>query len=288
MSDVNSDGHPDILYVEGNYNGGALHVLTGSGAGTFQRKQDVPLPSGVCYTVCYINPGDINGDGITDIVLNASVTGPNATGGAVAALIGNGDGTFQPPIVSTFATSSFSTLTTTGRIGIGDLNGDGAADVTVPDPYNGQIDVLLGDKTGHFHFGNSVTDQSYPISAILRDLNGDGHLDLITLSAISGTAYVAFGKGDGTFAAGTNYSAGQISPIFYDIDGDGIPDLIFSTYDSTNAVYDLTFSKGKPDGTFATATALTTILPLQLLDIGNYAGNGRADLLITTPSGFGV
>lgn len=288
MADVNGDGHPDILYVEANYSGGALHVLTGSGAGTFQRKQDVPLPPGVCYPVCYINLGDINGDGIPDIVLNATVTGTNASGGAVAALLGNGDGTFQSPIVSTFTTSYYSALTATGRIGIGDVNEDGAADLVLPDPDNGQIDVLLGDKTGHFHPGSSITDQSYPMNAILRDVNGDGHLDLITLSALSGTAYVAFGKGDGTFATGTNYSTGQISPIFHDVDGDGIPDLVFGTYDSTNAVYDLVFSKGNADGTFATATALTTILPEQLLDIGDYAGNGRADLLITTPSGFGV
>jgi hypothetical protein len=288
MADVNGDGHPDILYVEANYSGGALHVLTGSGAGTFHRTQDVPLPSGVCYTVCYINIGDINGDGVPDVVLNAVVTGTNPTGGAVAALLGNGDGTFQTPIVSTFTTSSYSALTTTGKIGIGDLNGDGAADLVLPDPYNGQIDVLLGDKTGHFHLGGSVTDQSYPIKAILHDVNGDGHLDLITLSAISGQAYVAFGKGDGTFATGTSYTTGQLSPIFYDVDGDGIPDLVFAQYDATNQLYDLVYSKGNTDGTFATAAALTTILPQQLLDIGDYTGDGRADLLISLPSGFGV
>jgi hypothetical protein len=286
MADVNGDGHPDLLYVEANVNGGALHVLTGSGDGTFQRAQDVPLPAGVCYTVCYISIGDINGDDVPDIVLNATPLGNSPSGSSVAALIGNGDGTFQAPIVSNFPTTS--TASTPGKIGIGDLNGDGAADLALPDPTNGQVHILLGDNTGHFHAGTSITDQSYPIKAILRDINGDGHLDLITLPSISGTAFIAFGKGDGTFATGTSYSTGQIPPIYYDIDGDGIPDLVFSNYDSTNSVYDLVYSKGNADGSFATAVALTTILPRQLLDIGNYTGSGRADLLITMPSGFAV
>ena len=286
MADVNGDGHPDLLYVEANVNGGALHVLTGSGAGTFQRAQDVSLPAGVCYEGCYITVGDINGDRVPDIVLNATPLGNSPSGSAVAALIGNGDGTFQAPIVSNFPMAY--TVDTPGKIGIGDLNGDGAADLALPDPMNGQIHILLGDNTGHFHAGTSVTDQSYPIKAILRDINGDGHLDLITLPAISGTAFVAFGNGDGTFAAGTSYSTGQLPPIYYDVDGDGIPDLVFGNYDSTNSVYDLVYSKGNADGTFATPVALTTILPQQLLDIGNYTGSGRADLLITMPSGFGV
>lgn len=287
VADVNRDGHPDLVYVDAKYNGGALHVLTGSGIGTFRRAQDVPLPAGVCYsnTLCYINIGDINGDGIPDIVLNAAPTGAKTTGSAVAALIGNGDGTFQPPIISTFSTTN--SVSTPGEIGIGDINADGAADLAIPDPINGQVYVLLGDRSGHFHPGTNVSDHSDPIKILLRDLNADGHLDLIALSPY-GTAYVALGKGDGTFATGTSYSTGYVQPMLYDIDGDGLPDLVFSQYDSTNQIYGIVYCKGNPDGTFAAATPLTTILPHQVLDIGNYTGSGRADLLITLPVGFGV
>lgn len=289
MADVNRDGHPDLLYVEtAPTGGGALHVLAGSGSGTFERTQDVDLPPGVCYQVCYIGLGDINGDGILDVVLDAApgITGNTGGEGAVAVLLGNGDGTFQAPIVSTFYVGSSTIIT--GRIGIGDVNEDGAADLLLPDAANGQVDILLGDKTGHFHLGSTISGLSDPIAVKLRDLNSDGHLDLVTLPAIAGTAYVALGKGDGTFAAGTSYTNGFIPPVFYDFDGDGIPDLVFENYDSTNAVYDLVLCKGQPDGTFAAPTPLTVTLPEQLLDAGDYTGNGRADLLINLPAGFGI
>ena len=70
--------------------------------------------------------GDFNGDGQLDLAVSSAA--------GVQILLGNGDGTFQPPRV-TYAVGYYP-----GFIVAGDFNGDGKLDVAVAD---------LGDPLGH-------------------------------------------------------------------------------------------------------------------------------------------
>src|SRR5205807_1028111 len=75
--------------VVANYNSGDVSVLLGRGDGTFepQRRFDATTaPFGLAV-------GDVNRDGIPDIVTIDSQGGSDST---VAVLLGRGDGTFQP------------------------------------------------------------------------------------------------------------------------------------------------------------------------------------------------
>jgi len=283
MTDLNRDGNLDLVYAESAFPAGALHVLLGNGSGGFQHKLDLSLPTGVCTTTCDINFGDINGDGIADIVMNGSST---AGGTFVAALLGNGDGTLQTPIISVYD-SSYYELDSSNVIAIGDLNGDHAADLVLLDTNGDHTEILLGDNSGRFHLAGTVANTVIPSDLILRDINGDGKLDLIGISPYDGEALVALGHGDGTFAAATYYAVGDYAAFLYDVDADGIPDLVFSTFNSANS-FTAAYLKGKGDGTFAAAATLATGLPNALLSVGNFAGNNRADLLVNVPAGFGI
>ncbi len=88
VADVNGDGHLDLVVA---YPGeGSVGVLLGKGDGTFQPVVKYNSGGSGASSVAV---ADVNGDGKPDIVvLNAF-----DTEGTVGVLLGNGDGTFQPP-----------------------------------------------------------------------------------------------------------------------------------------------------------------------------------------------
>jgi len=65
-----------------------------------------------------VNLGGCNGDGKLDlIVLNSCVSANNCANGTIAVFLGNGDGTFQPPV--TFDSGGFSP----SSFAVGDVTG---------------------------------------------------------------------------------------------------------------------------------------------------------------------
>jgi hypothetical protein len=99
VADFNGDGKPDILTGDGSLN-------LGNGDGTFTLG--TPVVGGALAVA------DFNGDGKADVLQQGTWT--------LLVLLGNGNGTFQPPI----STNSGASLTS---VVAGDLTGNGKADV---------------------------------------------------------------------------------------------------------------------------------------------------------------
>jgi hypothetical protein len=137
VGDLNGDGVPDIIFgsTTGSYRGG-ITVLLGNGDGTFRS----PVNSFTGNSINSLALADFNQDGVLDVAVGSSGgNGPNA----VAVLLGHGDGSFQP------AFRSYGSGALVGAVG--DLNGDGFADVVTPNVLSsGTISVLLnsGDWSG--------------------------------------------------------------------------------------------------------------------------------------------
>jgi hypothetical protein len=117
VDDMNGDGFLDLIAVQG---GGvqthAVSILLGNGDGTFQAPRVTPQfafvsPGG-------IGTGDINGDGIPDVITTGSYQ--------MLVLLGYGDGTLGAPI-PTFNT--FNPYAPNLPFEVKDLNNDGLADV---------------------------------------------------------------------------------------------------------------------------------------------------------------
>jgi hypothetical protein len=291
--DFNGDGVPDLAYdtVSVNGSGCTLHVLLGKGDGTYTDGQVIGLPSPLGGA---INIADVNEDGIPDLILGGG--GTSTTSGVVATLLGNGDGTFAVPVISTFSVSGGEGYISTARkMGIGDINGDGAVDLVIPDASNASLYILLGNKTGQFQYSGKIFNGSYPSEAFLADLNGDGHLDLVALGPTGGTVTVYLGKGDGTFATGVNYSLlyGPGNMLLIDLDGDGHLDIVAEVLAEVNSqdAPQILFLHGNGDGTFAQATPIVSSLPAPagtLIDVADYNGDGILDLVVTDKVGIGV
>jgi trimeric autotransporter adhesin len=189
--DFNRDGKTDV--ITSNFGTGTITVLIGDGTGGLTQKQTIAVGAGP-ETIAL---SDINGDGITDLV----VTNYNATN--VSVLLGNGDGTFRaaPTPTVTLGGAAFG-------VALGDINGDGKADMVVADFGNSTISVFLGDGSGGFTadgspiaVGSLASFAAYSVS--LADVNGDGKLDMVlsarSLTTGHGEVVVMLGNGNGTF-----------------------------------------------------------------------------------------
>ena len=277
-SDFNHDGNTDLVYVDGIATP-ALHVLLGRGDGTFSDAQDIALSAGSCgYLTCVINLADINQDGITDILLGGS-----GSKNQLAVMLGNGNGTFQTPVFSSITSSNGQTPSLNAQMGIGDINGDGALDLVIPDFSSASLYILLGDNTGKFTLSSHVTIYfTGHVAAFLADLNGDGKLDAVVNDQVGAQTYVFLGNGDGTFQTQTVYLSFAVS--LADMDNDGHPDLVASVYPGQIEVL-----RGNANGTFSLPIVVTTVATSDfLLAVGDYNGDGILDFVFQNPGGIGI
>ena len=167
--DVNEDGNADI--VTSNFEGSSVSVLLGDGHGSFARKDFSvpPDPFGIAIA-------DLNGDHHLDIAIgHYSGQGTDQSKNALTVLIGDGKGNFSPAKGSPFSTGNYP-----GTVTVGDLSGDGIADIAVPNYEDGTLTVYLGGRKG-------ITQANYspmrvgrtPHGVAIVDLNHDGKGDII-------------------------------------------------------------------------------------------------------------
>ncbi len=279
QGDFNGDGKTDLAYLDGGAPRG-LHILLGNGDGTFQHGQDIQLPSGIGGA---ITVADVNKDGKPDIVLGGG--GPQ---GQIGVLLGQGDGTFQAPIVSQFPAGGPSYAEINSVIGVADFNGDGAADLAAADVQDNVVYILLGNNTGSFTLKATLPSGTASTTVFTGDFNGDGHQDFIVQSVLGAGVTVFLGKGDGTFQSGVGYTGPHniTSMLLADMDGDGHLDLVVSGFGNT-----IDILHGNSDGTFATSSEGGSSYGgpgATLLAIADFNADGILDIATASDNGISI
>ena len=221
--------------------------------------------------------GDINGDGIMDIVT------ANIESNDVMVLAGDGGGSFAPVAGSPFAVGG-----SPRSVALGDVNGDGALDI-VTSNNSSDATVLAGDGGGGFEAvaGSPFAVGGQALSVALGDVNGDGTLDIVTANTFDDVVAVLAGDGGGGFAAvaGSPFAAGSNprSVALDDVNGDGELDIVTAnTFDDVVVVL-----AGDGGGGFAAVAGSPFAVgnSPQSLAVGDVNGDSALD--IVTANFFG-
>jgi hypothetical protein len=193
------------------YNENSVHVLVGSGDGTFSGPSTTSLGGG-SYSLA--TAADFSGDGIDDLAMFDSDFGK------ISVVLGDSSGVFGGP-------TRYSAYANTRALAVADVDGDLDIDLVAAGYYG--VAVVLGDGAGGFAQRQDYTAGFYPQTVAVADFNGDGALDIATTSHAYSSIDVLLGYGDGTFAYPISQSLGvgtyASALAADDFDGDGLPDV---------------------------------------------------------------
>lgn len=260
QADVNGDGVADLVVASGP-GGGTVRVVDGR-----TNKEIANFKPFSDFTGgLWIAAGDFTGDGLAEIVVGPDVGGQPVvaifSGADVVAKPGNPDDymRFIGLIDSNGKPESLDIKINGVRVAVGDVNGDGVADLVVGAGINGgpRITVIDGlrirDKTADdnikplanfFVFEDSQRDGAF---VAVGDINGDGFGDVVAGGGPSGGLRIRIMDGSAitsmgvAFGGDTNGNGGTINNFFVngddksrtgirvsvaDVDGDNLADLV--------------------------------------------------------------
>jgi Ca2+-binding RTX toxin-like protein len=342
--DINGDGIDDLIVaapgrgesyvVFGSLSGfsASLNLSRLNGSNGFRIAIDRSSVSSLSVS----GAGDINGDGIDDLIVGAFDLGAGGGIGYSESYVvfgsrsGFSAGLFLPNLNGSdgFSFNGIEAFEGLGSSvsGAGDINGDGIDDLIIGAPgaelngfYTGQSYVVFGSRSGFgasFNLSSLNGSNGFSISGTklydrlgssvsgVGDINGDGIDDLIIGAfgadpngSYSGQSYVVFGSRSG-FSASLNASSLNGSNGFIlngiaefdnssrsvsgagDINGDGIDDLIIGAPDADPNGYD----SGQSYVVFGFTTTALPTLSLSPVTLSQNEGNSGTTAFTFTVS----
>jgi reactive intermediate/imine deaminase len=219
---VDLDGDAALDLVVSNDSPDTKKVYRNDGTGRYTLVATFGRPE---WNTRHVAVGDVNGDGIPDVVLaNRGSQRPTAS----YLCLGLGGGRIAEPC-GEVSNGSATTIT------MADVNGDGALDLIVPHRDGGQGYVYINDRKGAFPTRRAFGPATATIrSAYAADLDGDGIMDLAVIDEL-GSAATIRGLPDGSFATPEPLGPAGARPYalaVHDVDQNGRPDIIVG-YTST-------------------------------------------------------
>lgn len=329
VGDLNADGFGDVAvgafgYDGGATNSGAVFIYFG-GAGTFDAVADTVLISSVTDArmgSSVAGAGDLNGDGYSDLIVGAvQYNGGQVNEGAAFVYFGGAGSSLNAVVDGDLQNNQTNSFMGGSVAGVGDVNGDGYADVAVgaaawdatANGNEGRVFVYFGGAGASFDTTVDVTLFSSQVGAAFGsgvsggDINGDGYSDIIVGASLydngqtdEGNAFAYFGSAsfdiatDGTLQsnqAGAEFG-GSVA-VVGDVNGDGYADVLVGApaYSSGQAGEGAAYLYFGGAGTSINSTVDALLesnetgaaMGRSVSGAGDTNGDGYADILIGAP-----
>lgn len=224
--------------------------------------------------------GDFNKDGKLDaavLVYNYNGGEEDSSSYAIATVLGNGDGTFQPAVLTGLSDEPAFLLA-------GEMNGDGKTELVTGTSEMCTVWTYQGNGT---FSGQSFqwSESYYPYGAVLMDVNGDGKLDLVMQDFEEDASHVVvmYGGGNGTLSFSSNIAIDNWNdaPTFAYLNGQtkGMPDLV--GIDDNNGLMEVFLWNGEGYTGHVDVPLATGSTIWGQIAIGDVNGDGMPDILIS-------
>jgi hypothetical protein len=276
IADFNHDGIPDV------FNAG--YALDGDGRGSLTTSTLIAAPPSGSRPGGFTVVADFNEDGRPDPV---TTTSSNGGDGASTLAVGLSSG------ANTWTTTQIPLPATAGPLVVADFNHDGHQDIATASFSSNiatsfsNIYIFSGDGKGNFTLAQTLPVGYTPscTGGIQcgwndmegADLDGDGNIDLLVPIADKNLIQIFYGRSDGTFEPPVSLPTAQDVRFVtvYDMDGDGIPDLILSGHALVRILHGLGHRAFE-----ATPSSYAANPFPQKVRVADVNGDGNPDLLV--------
>ena len=222
IADLNHDGLMDVAGI-----GRGKHSVS-----VWHQNASGTLDSPVAYSITQggygdLDLGDVNNDGLADIVFITGVIGPD-----VGVLTQKSDGTFNAPVYYSVGSGVFAQ-----GVAVGDINGDNRKDVVVT--YGGnyptsKIVAFLQNGSGTLDSPISYSSYDCPGAIEIKDVNQDGRQDIVVSHGWMLGVYLQGTDGNLTsemrFSTAGSTGNNPNGLAVGDINGDGLNDAAMADY----------------------------------------------------------
>lgn len=332
--DVNGDGYDDMVVAQNGNQAtkNQLFVVFGNSGNLMPLDLvNMSATQGFVITEPTVNnftnaiqyAGDLNGDGLADLVIGSRNEGNNS--GRVYVLYGKTDGT-AVSLAANMGTRGYviEMTASTQYVGddvstAGDFNGDGLADLLIGAAGGTRAYVVYSQKNyGGATIsldtlgtnGLTINNVSYLGRSVgnIGDINGDGLADVLvggydTTGLSAGRAYVVYGRTDTGAISATSMGSGGfrmdgntsnnfsgIGAGAGDVNGDGIADIVVGA-NGANEAYVIFGSSALAGSTFKMSDVGVSVAGFRMVGSGeqfgidvSYAGDingdGLADMIV--------
>lgn len=287
IADLDEDGKNDIVTTKIDPTATDIIVYRNTTVGSTITFDDQPEFIG--NPTVNITTGDVDGDGKLDLVMSR---GGNSNRNQIFVLRNTSTvGTISfAPAKSYFLTTAHLAK----KIVIRDLDLDGKPEVVVSNTFNNEISIYKNSSTPGV-INLSFTPTLLTIAGAtttnglaIGDLNNDGKPDLVISQFLDDDIYIVPNESvDGNLIFGDQKTLSLIGNLnnvaLADLNFDGHLDILVVMPVQTKLA--ILKNNGTNDFSFATAETLETGLNCWGMGLGDYTGNGKADVVVTASSG---